>query len=63
MYCKKIINNRYCKNYVYCKEYCHIHFEKTQKVNFDLSKNKTYIVSRYIAEMPKKIWELLWLYY
>lgn len=52
MYCKKLLNNgdRYCKNYIYEDSLCHKHFKKKTPdvVRFDLSKNQTKIVSRWI---------------
>lgn len=62
MYCKHIINNRYCKNYIYNKNLCHIHYEvdkPKKKLSFDLNRNKIYIVSRYIKNLPRKPWERL----
>lgn len=51
MLCNEIIENKYCKNYVYRMNKCFCHYKK--EVHFNLEKNEVYYVNRYIHHLKK----------
>lgn len=53
MYCYHITKqNKMCKNYICKNGTCHIHF-KGKRIRFNINKNETFIVTRYIDTLEK----------
>ena len=53
MYCKHILkNNRYCKNHAVKQDLCHLHYSG-KRLHFNIGKNETVIVDRYIHTLEK----------